>query len=85
MSYQDNRGCPTDLNKISFSFTFVPVPCIVVGSNLKSCIVRHHFSRSTQTHRPSSAAAYPANFEIYRLENVISSVNHSKLETDSNV
>ena len=34
---------------------------------------------------PSLAVAYPENFEIYRLENVISSVNHSEHEIDSNM
>lgn len=76
------------LNKISFSFKLVPVLCIVGGSDLKSCTVRPHSSRSRSGDVPPSpplAASYPENFEIYRLENVISIVNHSKHEIDSNV
>ena len=75
------------LNKISFSFKLVPVLCIVGGSDLKSCTVRPHSSRSRSGDVPPPpplAAVYP-DFEIYRLENVISSVNHSKREIDSNV
>ena len=55
------------------------------GSDLKSCTVRHHSSRSRDVPPPPPLAAVHPDFEIYRLENVISSVNHSKHEIDSNV